>query len=186
MYVYISSCLYRFRVPVPVVTEWLMHASDWVHRLYNDAQWSAGCKIYRMCLCVLCELLCDRSSTNVDARRNLVCLYVYRSGTLESFLTCDQSFKTIYSPSCVTFFQRHSTFLYFYTVFLLCILLRTVGRYLAVAITRNKTWKKSETEGETSSRIKHQRCIRRSRDHQEVFARWLIKVLLKYRYMLCM
>lgn len=25
----------------------------------------------------------------------------------------------------------------------------------------------------------------RSRDHQEVLARWLIKVLLKYRYMLC-
>lgn len=62
-------------------------------------QWCTvvSCKIYRMCLCVLCELFCDRSSTNVDARRDLVCLYVYRSGPLESFLTRELSFQTMYS-----------------------------------------------------------------------------------------
>ena len=50
-------------------------------------------KYTRTCLCVLCELLlfffffCQRSSTNVDARRDLVCLYVYRSESRQSFLT---------------------------------------------------------------------------------------------------
>lgn len=58
-----------------------------------------------MCrLCVLCELLCDQSSTNVDARRDLVCLYVYRSGTFEAFLTRDETFQTSCTEEARAFF----------------------------------------------------------------------------------
>ena len=98
MYMYIQLsmsvciCLECLRIRVCVsVYVWLC--------LTPFVQWCTvvSCKIYRMCLCVLCELFCDRSSTNVDARRDLVCLYVYRSGPLESFLTRELSFQTMYS-----------------------------------------------------------------------------------------